>query len=279
MEMQALLEQAGFQLRSHQALSGGDISEVHKLDTDQGLLVIKLNSAGRYPGMFEAEARGLLALSDAGALKVPEVIVHGHFSDQAYLLLEYIETNQPAPDFWEQLGVGLANIHQQSRDQFGLDHNNYIGSLDQPNANETTSSDFYLNQRLLPQVQLARNRGYTLHEFEVLAVRLPDLIPEEPPALVHGDLWGGNFMVGPQGQPVLIDPAVAYAPREMDFGMMHLFGGFDPRLFHAYQEAFPISPGWRDRLELWQLYYLLVHLNLFGGGYLDSVRRILKRYS
>ena len=279
MELHALLEQAGFQLRSHQALSGGDINQVYKLDTDQGLVVIKLNSANRYPGMFQAEAQGLQALSSVGSLRVPEVITHGSFSDQAYLLLEYLESSRPTPDFWEQFGHGLAKIHQQSRKEFGLDQDNYIGSLHQPNSNETTAADFYLNQRLLPQVQLARNRGYSLPEFEALTVRLPDLIPEEQPALVHGDLWGGNFMVGPLGQATLIDPAVAYASREMDFGMMHLFGGFDPRLFHSYEETFPISPGWRERLELWQLYYLLVHLNLFGGGYLDSVRRIIKRYS
>ena len=278
MELRALMKEAGFDLQSQQTLSGGDINRVYKLNTDKGPFVIKLNSASQYPGMFQAEARGLDLLSKADSLRIPEVILSDEFGDLSYLLLEFLDSGQPQHGFWEAFGHGLARIHQETLHHFGLDHGNYIGSLRQTNGQEASAVEFYLNQRLLPQVQLARDRGYALHAFESLAVRLPELIPEELPALIHGDLWSGNFIVGPDGSPILIDPAVAYAPREMDLGMMYLFGGFSPTLFEAYHEAFPLQPGWRDRLELWQLYYLLVHLNLFGGGYLDGVRRIIQRY-
>ena len=272
------LGQHHIRLDKAQALSGGDINAVFKLWTDRGELVVKCNSASRFPAMFEAEARGLRLLASTHTLRIPEVIAFGEIEDDAFLLLEFLDGGGPATGFWERFGQRLAVLHSNSRDLFGLDHDNYIGSLPQTNQAEETAHAFYLGQRLAPQVELARSNGYTLQDFDRFAGRLPELLPDEPPALVHGDLWSGNYMMTTGGEPALLDPAVAYAPREMDLGMMHLFGGFPGPLFEAYEEMFPLVTGWRDRLPIWQLYYQLVHLNLFGPSYLGGIEQTLQRF-
>ena len=273
------LEQHHIRLDKAQALSGGDINAVFKIWTDRGELVVKCNSASQFPAMFEAEARGLRLLASTKTLRIPEVITFGEIEDDAFLLLEFLDGGGPASGFWERFGQKLAALHGHSQDRFGLDHYNYIGSLPQSNQAEETAHAFYLDQRLSPQVELARRNGYSLKAFDRFALRLAELIPDEPPALIHGDLWSGNYMMVTGGEPALLDPAVAYAPREMDLGMMHLFGGFPGPLFDAYEEIFPLVPGWRDRLPIWQLYYQLVHLNLFGGSYLAGIEHTLQRFA
>ena len=130
-----------------------------------------------------------------------------------------------------------------------------------------------------PQLRMAVDSGYSFSGLEKALRHIAESIPKESPSLIHGDLWGGNYLVSKHGNPVLIDPAVAYAPREMDLGMMKLFGGFSSEVFTLYNEIFPLTKGWEERIPLWQLYYLLVHLNLFGSGYLSRVRDILGRYT
>ena len=156
---------------------------------------------------------------------------------------------------------------------------NYIGSLLQYNEEKTNASDFYIEMRLKPQLQMAKNRGYDLKISEKFFHNCSSVIPQEKSSLVHGDLWSGNYLVNQSGEVCLIDPAVAYAPREMDLAMMQLFGGFHKDLFAAYQEVFPLEPGFNNRVSLWQLYYLLVHLNIFGAGYKAQVDSIVKRFS
>ncbi len=261
------------------ALSGGDINEVYLLSTEEGKYVIKLNDSQKFPGMFEAEKSGLEALSKPKVIDVPEVFVTGEEDSLAYLILEYKNSSNKKPGFWEDFGNQMADLHKISADQFGFPLDNYIGSLPQYNENRSSAAKFYIEMRLQPQIRMAEDRGFDLNIKESFYKNCESIIPDEKPSLVHGDLWGGNYLVNNFGKPCLIDPATAYAPREMDIGMMNLFGGFENRLFEVYNESFPLQPDWKERIPLWQLYYLLVHLNIFGAGYRSQVVSIIKRHT
>ncbi len=260
-------------------LSGGDINEVYLIQTTNHKFVVKLNSASRFPGMFKAEANGLDELKRTNTFSIPEAITYGEVDEISYLLLQYVDCASGASDFWEVFGQQLATLHQIGEEYFGFEEDNYIGSLPQYNTKCQTASAFYIQQRLEPQFQLASKNGYSFSKLDVFYKNIEGIIPQEPSSLIHGDLWSGNFMEDDKGAPCLIDPAVSYSPREMDIAMMHLFGGFDPQLFEAYHEIFPLQKRWKQRISLFQLYYLLVHLNLFGSSYYTSVKRIIESYS
>jgi len=267
-----------FNLKSFSALSGGDINEVYLIETIADKLVVKLNYTAKFPGMFEAEAKGLQLLKSKSNFVVPEVFYLGEVEEYAYLVMEYIEQGKPRADFSSEFGKKLAELHQNSNSHFGLNHSNYIGSLPQKNPRIVKANDFYVYHRLAPQFELAQKNGFKFNNLEKFYRKAMEVIPDEAPSLIHGDLWGGNYMTNLNGKPVLIDPAVVYAPREMDLAMMQLFGGFDQAVFEAYQQHFPLVENWKSRIELFQLYYLLVHLNLFGSSYLSSVNKIIKKY-
>ncbi|MFD1095017.1 fructosamine kinase family protein [Salegentibacter chungangensis] len=272
-------EENNLKITEISSLSGGDINNVFLVDTEaSGKRVIKINLAEKYPGMFEAEKEGLQALAAPKVIDVPEAIATGQVDEESYLLLEYKAPGRETQDFWEKFGAQMAALHKNTSDTFGFGIDNYIGSLPQYNTKCSSASEFYITQRLEPQFKMARDSKYELGNIRAFLNKVPKLIPEEPPALIHGDLWNGNYLVNIDGLPCLIDPATAYAPREMDLAMMKLFGGFNDRLFNIYNEKFPLEEGFEDRIKLWQLYYLLVHLNLFGSGYLNSVTGIIKRY-
>lgn len=264
-------------------VGGGCINDARVMKTGQGQFFVKYNLADRFPGMFEAEARGLGILENAGALRVPEVIGNGTGERYAFLVLEFLDSAPRRKDFWEDFGRGLARLHRQTQSHFGLDHDNFIGSLPQQNHFSEHWKDFFITQRIEPQLRLARQSGNTdaslERTFESLFARLDNIFPEEPPALLHGDLWSGNFLTGPNGEAVIIDPAVYYGHRYMDLGMTSLFGGFSPAFYQAYQEEYPLETHWHEGLEVSNLYPLLVHVNLFGGGYLGTVRQVLRKFA
>ncbi len=260
-------------------LSGGDINEVFILKCKEGNFVVKLNDASKFPGMFEAEKTGLELLRNSESFRIPEIISTDVIENTSYLLMEFHPEGNKAKNFWLLFASDLAKLHQNSQPYFGLDQNNYIGSLPQSNSKCDSTSEFYISQRLQPQFKMASDNGFNFKDLEKFYKNISEEIPEEPSSLIHGDLWGGNYMVSEDGKPVLIDPAVAYASREMDLAMMKLFGGFDNAVFDNYNAIFPLAEGWKNRLDLWQLYYLLVHLNLFGSGYLQRVKSIVKKYS
>jgi fructosamine-3-kinase len=263
-------------------LHGGDINDAFALElADERRAFVKTNGAAP-AGMFEAEARGLAWLAQARAVRVPRVLAVGD-GRPAFLALELVESAPRRRDFDDMLGRALAALHRAAPPGFGLDHDNFIGSLPQSNRSHPTWAEFFRDERLEPQLRLASEGGRltpTLRGgFERLFSRLAELVgPEEPPARLHGDLWGGNLHVGEDGGPCLIDPAAYAGHREVDLAMMRLFGGFSERVFSAYSEAFPLAAGHAERVRLYQLYPLLVHVNLFGGGYAASVEQALERY-
>lgn len=265
-------------------VGGGDINQSALLHGEDGRrLFIKYNRSEQAGDMLRTEMLGLHTLGRLRVIQVANPLEQGSVpGGWSYLLLDYIEQARPQPGFWERFGAELAALHQITDSYFGLGYDNFIGSLPQRNARHETWNEFYANERLLPQMRLARISGLLQHtdelKLKVICNKLTELCPEEPPSMVHGDLWSGNFLCSADNQPVLIDPAVSYAHREMDLAMSRLFGGFSPLFYKSYHEAYPLQPGFEQRLELYQLYYLLVHVNLFGGGYVESVRAILKKF-
>lgn len=278
-DLNSLLQQCGFEeARGFRRLTGGDINEVFQLTGQFGSVVMKLKRETGFSDLFSKEAKGLEVLkSSSEILQVPKVLsLHPHGKA---LILEHLETIPGGPNFWENFGRGLAKLHRHSSPSFGWDQDNYIGSLPQINTPTEDWADFYANTRIRP---LARQADKLLgpdllKSLDKLSQRFSNLFPPEAPALLHGDLWSGNFI--PRGSTAaLIDPAVYFGSREMDLAMSRLFGGFSPSFFNTYQEEFPLEPGWEQRVELCQLYPLLVHVNLFGSGYVSQVADIVRTY-
>lgn len=273
------------QFKKVMPLQGGDINDVYLLQTDQEAFVVKINSNKRFPEMLQREAAGLELLRSTGVFRIPKVEAVEVVDEDALLILEYIAPNPTSKigtDFWVKFGQSLAALHQHSNEHFGLEYDNYIGSLWQDNSPSASWPAFYITQRLYPQIELAEEKGFIDKDikkaFQQLFVLLPEILPEEKPAFIHGDLWTGNFLADSTGNAVLIDPAIYYASREMDLAMSLLFGGFPPAFYEAYEEVYPTAPGLAMRIPIYQLYYLMVHVNLFGSSYLSSVRRILERF-
>jgi len=264
-----------------QAVYGGDINQAATVWAGSETVFVKWNASAP-PDMFPTEAHGLRLLASADAVRVPQVIAQGDADGAcpAFLVLEHIDTGGRRPaDTMAQFGAALAELHRHTASRYGLDRDNFIGRLPQPNDQMPRWVDFYREHRIGFQMQLARRKGRLPARREKLLTRLMERLPEwidesaVVPSLIHGDLWGGNYLIDGQGQAVLIDPAVCYADREMDLAMSELFGGFPARFYDAYFEAYP-APGYPERRALYQLYYILAHLNLFGesyGGRVDSI--------
>lgn len=260
-------------------VGGGCIHQAGVFEFKGNMFFVKWNHSSAQ--MFESEARGLTMLRDTCTLAVPMTIGHGSVEEIDYLCLEYHETGVPKEDFWKAFGYSLAALHHVSSDQFGLDHNNYIGSLPQINNTHHSWSKFFVTQRLEPQLRLAYDHGVVtktlMDQFQSLFNDLEDLLPIEKPALLHGDLWSGNFLIGSDGAAVVFDPAVYYGHREAEIAFTKMFGGYDPVFYHAYQEVFPMEHKHEERVDIFNLYPLLVHVNLFGASYLRGIQQTLSR--
>ena len=250
-------------------VSGGCIHRCYRAQRDGRAVFLKLNEA-RFADAFAAEADGLAALRAAGC-RAPEPIALGSAGANAYLVLEFLELRSHG-DF-AALGTMLAALHRRQAERFGWARDNYIGSTPQPNRWCESWSMFWREQRLEPQLALAAKNGYRL-DVPPMGKLLAGHAPA--PSLLHGDLWSGNAGFLADGAPVLFDPAVYYGDREADLAMTELFGGFAPQFYAAYNAAWPLAPGYEQRKHLYNLYHLLNHLNLFGGGYLAQVRAGLR---
>jgi fructosamine-3-kinase len=263
-------------------IGGGSINDARKIETTQGTFFAKLNTADRFPGMLEAEADGLEFLRRVSAFKIPKPIATGTTENTQWILMEYIESAPKSNRFWEDFGAQLAKLHRQSAPQFGYDKSNYLGSLPQSNTKMEFWPEFFVKERLQPQLKMAQESGEASADmsrlFEKLFTRVERYFPKEPPAALHGDLWTGNFSTDSGGNATIFDPAVYYGHREMDIAMSRLFGGFDTRFYLAYHEAYPLESDWEERLHIANLYPLLAHLNIFGGSYAGQIVSTLRKY-
>ncbi len=235
------------------------------------------------PGKSDAQAR-VGEGRHAGEIRIPGVvgITDDAAAGQAFLILDFVEEGRSTGDFDRRFGRALAGLHRHTAPSYGLDHDNYIGRLPQKNDFRDSWTDFFIDCRLEPQFAMARERGFfggsARQSLDRLAKRLPDLLPDEPPSLLHGDLWGGNYLCDSDNRPVLIDPAVYYGHREAELAFTTMFGGFGRGFYTGYEEAWPLHPGFRDRCDIYNLYPLLVHVNLFGGMYVSQTEAILSRF-
>lgn len=275
---------AGFRIKHSLPVVGGCISHALKLNTTHGAFFLKWN-ASCPDDLFVREAECLNALrKNAGdGLLVPEVLLATeNGSLPGFILMDYLEPGS-VPKQDEKLGYGLAHLHRESGDKFGFSHNNYCGLTPQQNDWSDSWPAFFAENRLAYLVRLIRdNRGISSADqkvYEMLIGKLPQLLPARSvPALIHGDLWSGNYLYTSRG-PALIDPASYYADREMELSIMTLFGGFSNRTWQAYQESYPLENGWKERVQLYQLYHILNHYYLFGGHYWHQALLIAKKFS
>lgn len=269
-------------IRDARAVPGGDINRCFALETTGGRLFAKVNDRTGGRALFQAELRGLERLRATGTLRVPRTFLEGETASERFFVMEFLEKQPPDPEFWRVFAEQLGNLHSHTAERFGLDEDNYIGTWPQMNTRMDTWGAFYVQQRLAPLVRALRDAGeFSLSEarrVEQVFRHPEDLFPPEKPALVHGDLWGGNFLSGAGGLPSVFDPAEYYGCREMDLAMARLFGGFDRKFYWYYQECFPLAPGWQQRIPLCQLYPVLVHARLFGGSYIRQALTIISEF-
>lgn len=265
-------------------IGGGSINDTYQLTVNGNeYFFLKRNDAGRYPGLFEKERNGLLCLAAQDCIRTPSVLCCETYHKYQLLVLEWIASAPASPGFWASFGEQLARLHRCSQDQFGFTENNYMGALSQINTPHANWINFFITCRLQPQVELAAQKKLLTTSqtdlFERLYDKLDNFFNPEPPSLLHGDLWSGNYLCSHRFQPVLIDPAVYYGHRSMDLAMTTLFGGFDRSFYEAYAYHFPLPSNYREQWELCNLYPLLIHLNLFGASYRSSITGIVEKYS
>lgn len=282
----ALSDRVREEVTSAVPVSGGSIANAFRVETDGASYFLKFGDAD-VARTFPGENAGLNALNDAESpLRVPSVMATAAPTDArpGFLLMEWINAGHKARRFWETLGDGLAQLHRTTGDEFGFADDNFIGRLPQSNAWMTNWATFFREQRLEPQVRMARERDRWRAEWDRpldrLYRRLAEILPADPPpSLVHGDLWNGNLMVDSLGTPTLIDPAAYYGHREVDLAMTELFGGFDAPFYDAYRAAWPLASGYDTRREIYNLYHRINHLNHFGAGYANGVHSTLRAFA
>ncbi|MCB1671253.1 MAG: fructosamine kinase family protein [Gammaproteobacteria bacterium] len=261
-----------------EAVAGGCINRTGRLTLSNGRRLFVKYQTKTPADFFAAEAHGLGCLRQATDLRVPAVV----HADREFLLLEDLGSGARVGDFWTRLGEGLAQLHRDKHTEFGLERDNYCGLTRQHNPTVRDGFDFFARHRLDELADRARQTGLLENRdrrrLEILAATLRDWLPEQPPVLIHGDLWSGNVHCDGRGNPALIDPACYRGWAEAELAMTTLFGGFPESFYQAYEAASAIDPGWRERAPLYNLYHLLNHLLLFGGGYLAQIRSVLSQY-
>jgi len=267
----------GEKITESYSVGGGCIADSFLIKTEQKKKYFLKNYSVK--NISVCEAHGLNELAKTNTIKLPNVI----WFNENILLLEYISSGRTTKDFFEKFGAQLADVHKVSSSVFGFYEDNFIGSNIQKNIPQFSSwTDFYWNNRILYQTELANKNGFADKELVSLILKLEKIlnliIYEESPSLIHGDLWSGNYLCDDAGNPVVIDPAVYYGNREAELAMTILFGGFDESFYSAYNEEFPLQTDWKFRIDLYKLYHVLNHLNLFGRGYYSHAISILKKY-
>lgn len=268
------------EILSQESVHGGDINHAAKLTLDTGDPVFVKWNENAPENMFLVEAKALELLSSAeSGLQIPAVRV----ASENFLVLQWIEEGGGRQNSAYDFGTGLAKLHKSTSNYFGLDYNNYIGRLPQSNTKHATWPDFFALERIEPQIKMGVESNKltrsVLRDFEALYKKLGSIFPSEKPALLHGDLWSGNYMFTKTGVASIYDPAVYYGYREMDVAMTRLFGGFSANFYEGYNDEFPLKAGFEGRVTLCNLYPVLVHANLFGGSYCRQAENIIHSYA
>lgn len=267
------------------AIGGGSINQTYQLQLANGTSYFcKINSASAFPHLFLKEKRGLELLGRTGAIRVPHAIAVSQFEDHQILILEWIESGAKDKRFFKDFGEQLAQLHQHTKQHFGWEEDNYMGSVPQRNTPMVDWTQFFIQARLQPMVQACTDKALLTENdrqaFESLYKKLPQFFDaDQQPALLHGDLWKGNYMCNTYQQPVLIDPAVYYGHPTVDLGMTTLFGGFDKAFYESYQYHQPLPTNYHDQWVICNLYPLLIHLYLFGKSYYNSIQKTLKTFA
>lgn len=275
-----------FQIRDRHSVSGGCINQGYRISDQSRTYFVKLNQASEI-AMFEAEALGVKQIAQTQTIRAPQPICWGTEANTAYLILEWLDLGGKSNNVaWEEMGRKLACLHQWTppqnepgHDQFGWDINNTIGSTPQMNPWVKNWSEFWQQHRIGYQLKLARRRGGTFEQSEQLLEKIPEILADHhpKPSLVHGDLWGGNASVTVTGEPVIFDPATYFGDREVDLAMTELFGGFPSVFYQGYYDVYPIDGGYERRKVLYNLYHILNHFNLFGGGYGSQANQMIRQ--
>lgn len=265
------------------SVAGGSINNTYEIRIDNHpKFFLKINSATKYPGLFKKEKSGLEFLRQQKIIIVPGVIFSEEIDDYQFLLLDWIEGGIRSGKFWKMFGEQLAALHRATNLYFGFEEDNYMGALPQINRQHTDWTEFFIHCRLQPQIDLAKEKHLLqtkhINAFENLYGHLPTIFNNEPASLLHGDLWSGNYMCNHDSKPVLIDPAVYFGHRSMDLAMTTLFGGFDKVFYESYNHYFSLPENYVEQWDVCNLYPLLIHLNLFGAGYLSQIESILQFY-
>ncbi|MDA3881887.1 MAG: fructosamine kinase family protein [Bacteroidales bacterium] len=260
------------------SVGGGCIADTYKISCHSQTLFLKCGQL--IPGMFHKEAHGLQELQKTNSIYIPKVIdVQNDF-----LLLEHIEPGIRKPDFFSIFGKAFAQMHRYTSKTCGFFENNYLGLSFQKNTPSTDWADFFFSHRLVFQLELMKEKKLECKDLEQLIFAAESTIRQTfshkntPFSLLHGDLWGGNYMVNGNGMPCLIDPAVYYGDREADLAMTKLFGGFSPEFYRAYEEEYPLPAGHKEREILYTLYHIMNHYTLFGGGYYNQAISLIKQF-
>lgn len=271
-----------FEIDSQRSVAGGCINQGYRVTGGDRAYFIKLNSASEI-AMFAAEAEGLKQMHQTKTIRVPQPLCLGTEGNYAYIVMEWLELGSGNSQAWEEMGRQLAAMHrctpptETENGGFGWDQNNTLGSTPQINTWTTDWAEFFAKHRLCYQFKLARSRGGNFPQQDKLLTAIPELLAshQPQPSLVHGDLWGGNAACTVAGEPVIIDPATYVGDREVDIAMTELFGGFPAAFYRGYKEAFPLDAGYKQRKTLYNLYHILNHFNLFGGGYGSQANRMI----
>ena len=276
--------ESDFKITYREIVSGGDINESYRISDGDTEYFVKCNDAIS-TDMFKAEASGLHALQQTNQFKIPKVITYGNFENNCYLVLEYL--NFTGSNSLKLFGEKLAKLHTTSLDRFGFSQDNFIGKTKQLNSWSENWGEFFTENRLAFQIDLLKQKGSNIHKdgnlIELLKILPEFLNSHQPkPSLVHGDLWQGNYGFSENGQPVLYDPACYYADHEVDLAMLELFGNPGLGFFESYKSELEIKPGYSVRKQVYNLYHILNHANLFGGSYEHQadvmIGAILKRF-
>lgn len=267
-----------FEIEKSHPVSGGCINQGYAVTGNGLIYFVKINQANQ-EAMFAAEALGLKQIHATKTIRVPEPICWGIAEKSSYLVLEWLEFGGGNSQSWEKMGQNLARLHQVSlSDRFGWQCNNTIGSTPQINTVSNSWADFFAHQRIGYQLRLAKERGGNFPDEDQVIPAIREILSQHQPhpSLVHGDLWSGNAAITVDGEPVILDPATYWGDREVDLAMTELFGGFPAAFYRGYNDVFPLDAGYQQRKTLYNLYHILNHFNLFGGGYASQANRMLQ---